>query len=273
MNQLEMILEAAPILSKLLYEADIMIAITDREKFVYYSKSKTLDAQVKIGQPVLDYDALGLARDTGKVAVVVAPPEYGHPFRSVGIPLFDNQKIVGMMGIGASLEQEFALGSLAETLSASLQQIAASVNEVNSMAQKLATTQENMNHTAEQTKKNTDESGKIVDVIRNVSKQTNLLGLNAGIIAAKAQNEEGRSFQVVAKEVRNLSTNTSEAIGQIEEILEQMKKSSTELQQLSQSMTPIITSQASATTEINVALEQLNIVAQQVLETAQKLQK
>lgn len=273
MNELEIVLKAMPILSKLFYEADIMIGISDKEKYVYYTKSQTLDAGVQLGQPILDYDALGMARDQRKVVTMVAPPEYGHPFRGIGLPLFDNQEVVGVMAMGMSLEREFALGKMAETLSTSLEQIAGSVNEVNTMAQKLASTQEIMNVTAEQTKKHMDESGRIVDAIRNVSKQTNLLGLNAGIIAAKAQNEEGRSFQVVAKEIRNLSTNTGNAVSQIEDILEQMKKLSTELQQLSQSMTPIITSQASATEEINDTLEQLNTVAQQVVETAQKLSK
>jgi methyl-accepting chemotaxis protein len=94
------------------------------------------------------------------------------------------------------------------------------VTAINSMSTEMATSTTRVVELANQVR----DIGKVLDVIRGIADQTNLLALNAAIEAARA-GEQGRGFAVVADEVRALAARTQASTGEIEGMINSVQTS------------------------------------------------
>jgi methyl-accepting chemotaxis protein len=99
------------------------------------------------------------------------------------------------------------------------------VSETASAISALATDVQHTGELVQSLANQSQDIGKVLDVIRAIAEQTNLLALNAAIEAARA-GESGRGFAVVADEVRALAHRTQQSTQEIEQMVQGMRNGS-----------------------------------------------
>ncbi|WP_205895004.1 methyl-accepting chemotaxis protein [Metapseudomonas otitidis] len=132
-------------------------------------------------------------------------------------------------------------------------QMTETVHAISALASEVNTSAERVGNLAQQMQ----NVGKVLDVIRAIAEQTNLLALNAAIEAARA-GEQGRGFAVVADEVRLLAQRTQESTLEIEQMVGRLQQEASGAVQTMQDSTELARDTAQLAERANQSLQEIS---------------
>ncbi|NQX46014.1 hypothetical protein HQN87_11790 [Paenibacillus tritici] len=258
MGQLLEALQISLPLVQRLFPLDVMFALTDAEKFIYHLPGKELHARVGDGSPIPPSGGIRAALESGEEVSATIPKEvYGIPFKSSSMPVRDrNGAVMGVFTVGISLSNQETLSEAANALAVTSDEISSTSVEIAGTASELANTVGDLKVLGQKVVEDLQQTDEILDFIRKVAENSNLLGLNAAIEAAHAA-EHGRGFGIVAQEIRKMSVSSASSAKDIAGILQMIKQ---KINQMDAVLTDCLAQserQAAATEEITASMQQL----------------
>ncbi|GAA0721102.1 methyl-accepting chemotaxis protein [Clostridium malenominatum] len=255
---LQSLIDSAPYINKM-RENGYMVGITDREKSLVFIPNKVIDIHMKPNQLLPNDDPMIHAMNTGKpFEVKVSKELYGVPFKAYYCPVRDeNNNIIGGFALGRELEIEEKVLELSEALSQSIGQITSGLNHIAKGSQNQEEISEKMVETVEKATEKYEETDNIINFIKTVSNQTNLLSLNAQIEAARV-GVAGKGFAVVANEMKKLGNSSGQAVSNIGNIITEIRKSNDTVNELVDQNSIIASEQAAAMEQILANIQELN---------------
>ena len=162
------------------------------------------------------------------------------------------------------------LETMLSSLYTSIDAITESVSQTMERTMEISNVQEEITKAAEDTRSQTENTLKMSELVMTISKQTNLLSLNASIEAARA-GEAGRGFSVVAEEGRKLADSSRDAASKIFEALESMEKAASHITERIKSINGLIENQAANMKEISASVEEAKAMSDNIEELSKKL--
>lgn len=257
----------------LLFTSDTSLGLADTKNFLLVSQAKSFKVNVENGDKLPDNGAAAKAISTKTAVIQKYPKEaFGFPIISTIMPIINKStgNALGIIVYSVSQETEANIVEMANNLQAFAQQLTASAQEMAGSAEELSATSHNVGELANKSSQGINKMDDILKYITEISNTTNMLGLNAAIEAARA-GEHGRGFTVVAKEIRNLATQSKSSVTDIGSSLQTIKNDINAILESINTFTSTSESQAAQAEELSSSSESINNAAEKLLQLTEKL--
>lgn len=249
---------------------DITIVVFDlRKEIISAYAPGQLKMPSKVGDPIKNMETYNFVKKTKEQLPSVVPTRFfGVPAKGLLTPVFDeNGEVVAIVSVSKSIEKEAKIEESTSMLFSSMEQLNAGIEEVASSSQQLSTFIKEIDEFSSQTEEKIMDIDSIIEDIKNISKHSNLLALNASIEAARA-GEAGRGFSVVAKEMGILSSSSKESAEKVSRSLLDIKKAIEFIGEKIKKTSLSSENQAAATEEMAATTDEVVSIAKQLSELA-----
>ncbi|ATW27384.1 methyl-accepting chemotaxis protein [Candidatus Formimonas warabiya] len=265
-------LTVAPYINQLTIE-DMGLFVCDQERVIWDVTPKTFKwpkASYVGDQPGPDWVVSKAMQQQKRLIEEVGKEAFGVPYMAVALPIFENRRVVGGIAVQVSVERKEKLLEIAHSLDQTIRTLDTTVQQVAAEAEELSATGEELGSISQETNAQVGETDDVIEVIRKIAGQTNLIGLNAAIEAARV-GEHGRGFTVVAEEVRKLAQTSSTSTKNIKQTLERVKSAVEQINSAVKEVAIVANHQAEVLTDISAAVDNLTGLADSIVTMAQDL--
>lgn len=263
------LVKSAEIIQKII-PLDCCIMICNKEGLIVkFVSAESFDMNVRAGSIVAKGGSLGECIATAKIVHKTIPKKaYNVPIKAIAVPIFDNNILIGGIATGISLANQEALLDSAQIIAATSEEMTATTQELVATATHLSSGLDDIESIGNSVINEVKKTDDILRFVSDVAANSNLLGLNAAIEAARA-GEHGRGFAVVAEEIRKMAVNSAEAVNDIKDILNNIRKEVEILKNKVEQNSSMAERQATATQEIAKDMESLAASAIEIEKVAQ----
>ena len=263
------LVKSAEVIQKII-PLDCCTMICNKEGLIVkFVGAESFDMNVREGSGVAKGGSLGECIATAKIVHKTIPKEaYNVPIKAIAVPIFDNNILIGGIATGISLANQEALLDSAQIIATTSEEMTATTQELAATATHLSSGLEDIQSIGNSVINEVKKTDDILRFVSDVAANSNLLGLNAAIEAARA-GEHGRGFAVVAEEIRKMAVNSAEAVNDIKDILNNIRKEVEILKNKVEENSSMAERQATATQEIAKDMESLAASAIEIEKVAQ----
>lgn len=250
------------------------VVLFDKERYIEVIRGSKVDLPINPGDPIPPNSASAKIISSKTKNIEERGPEvFGVPYLAIGYPIIVNGEVIGGIAAGMPttiLQLSEQLPEKITDMIASLTQVSEAMKNISLVTQNQANAGEVLTDQSSKVQEKTKETESIIQYIDSVAKNTNMLGLNASIEAARA-GVNGKGFAVVASEIQKLAGTSTESAKQIKQTIASVQSMVNEMTKEIGNLDAGIQEISAASQEVYASIESLTLGAEQIKAMANML--
>lgn len=257
---LQKLIDTASLYSKFLQQ-DIALSVSDTEQYLALFETENLKFPFPVGTLIKGSGFENVLEEiarTGESFVNYVPKEITGtvPIKSIVTPIYDKGEVIGYFSASVNIEKEAKVEEYSNLLKESIDVTDQNIHDISKGAEELSVLLSQVSNEFEQIKKSIQEGTASIELIKGITKKTNLLSLNASIEASRA-GAAGRGFAIVAGEMRKLAEQCKVITEQVENALVEIQANSIQTAEIAMKANNVSRSQLESTEEITNSVDSI----------------
>lgn len=269
MTRLEASVESASYFQRMnIFDNEVIVCDWDGV-VLEYKEAKTFKTDIFIGKRIEEGPIRECINSEKAFSMIIPKDIYGFRLKAFMEPIFEiDGSPSGVIAYATTLEWHDDLEKAIESIVSVTEQTSSAIEDLTKSAVSLFDVLSDIKKGSANVMDEIGKTDKIISFVDNMAKNTNLLGLNAAIEAAR-MGIEGRGFTVVADEIRKVASSSKDSAKSIDKILTIIKSETMEVSSIIQNAYVLGESQAAASEEISATIFNLEDASRNIARVAQ----